>query len=234
MVVLLSRLKGVFRKSLNCHPSIVNYVKRPVVGNLPGDLLSKLISANPSNKRDAIVGVQDVFSDASKVLGEVNTLDSQGIMRTSFSDLINNTICKTDYSLLNWWKSDSCYQEKELEILLKAEETLLKGLKKYLPEVANVKFAPIGEGAYSNVYKLEIFDVNTNKIIDDKTIKVYREKFKMITDAFSNKVNRFLDGTPDEEVYRTIKPFENKSSLAKKYSAFLKAILTKNWSNAVW
>ena len=85
MVVLLSRLKGVFRKSLNCHPSIVNYVKRPVVGNLPGDLLSKLISANPSNKRDAIVGVQDVFSDASKVLGEVNTLDSQGIMRTSFS-----------------------------------------------------------------------------------------------------------------------------------------------------
>ena len=73
-----TRLKGIFRSNINLnnYDEIIKNTSRKIVGNLPDDLLNKLIKRNPELKKEAIKSIQSVFDDVGKVLGEIYTLET--------------------------------------------------------------------------------------------------------------------------------------------------------------
>ena len=78
-----SRLTNLFRKGINYsqYNKAVLSAVRPVVGNLPKDLLNLIIKSNPYNKRDAIIEVQNAYIKACNILSERTKLIQQAALR---------------------------------------------------------------------------------------------------------------------------------------------------------
>ena len=131
-------------------------------------------------------------------------------MRTEITEnSMNRIAAKINLSKdFKYWEDDPLYIEKKLETLIKAEETLLNGLKTYLPETHNVVIKPLGSGQFGNAYKIEIFDKDNNKIIADKVIKSYRNQ--TFLNKIFTKMERFFASYSDEELYKALEEFQSK------------------------
>ena len=52
-----SRLKNIFRKGINyqSYENMIGTTSRPIMGNIPNDLLQLILKANPNTKKQAIL-----------------------------------------------------------------------------------------------------------------------------------------------------------------------------------
>ena len=141
----ISRLKGFFRKNINYsnYAEMIQLADKKNIGNLPSDIISCLLSNN-TDKKSAIQGVENLFTDMADILGGINKLEKQAINRMSLKEILK-MIKEQSKSIL---RKDSLYKDSELETIIKAEETCLKQLKKYIPDVDNVIISHIGNGEF--------------------------------------------------------------------------------------
>lgn len=169
-----SRLKGLFRHGLNyqTYGKIILSTKRPIIGNIPDDLLKLILRSNPNNKKTAILATQEAFFDTSYILSNIEKINTQAINRSRKS--IDSLIDAIKEGNLALFYKDKIYIEKSAQLLNEAEQVMLNKLKGVLPNVKNIKLSSLGNGAYSNVFKCEIFDDNGVKLISDKVIKSYK------------------------------------------------------------
>ncbi len=171
-----SRLSGMFRSGINFsnYASMTENAARQMTGNLPKDLLSVLIKGNPTRKGESIKNIQTIFEETAGVLKGIDKLETQAINRTpaTFSSLERIWGKRSVF----FWKNDPLYAERELEAVIRAEEVLLKGLKKELPELKNIIISPLGSGNFGLTYRCKFLGGNGSEIISDKVIKIYREK----------------------------------------------------------
>ena len=189
----LSRLKGIFGAELPFLRSVdtVRTAKRQVLGNLPNDILHAAILGNPSSKAASIKGIQRSFDKAASTIER----GTSSLRSNVYSKIPNNI---EGFRIFKAGSAAVIDAEKELEVIIKAEEVLLKELKQYLPDVENVIFSKVGWGQFSTVYKCEILGKNGEKLFSDKAIKVfYKESpFKPAND----KRRDILKNCSDEEL----------------------------------
>lgn len=189
-----SRLRGIFRSSINFqnYEQLVETAARKTTGNLSDDILGLLLQGGKKAKEEGIKGVQTAFENTANILGEINKLETQAINRTPMSkrtlERIGHFLKKGE---IKFWKHDGLYAEKELETVIKAEETLLRGIKEYIPQAKNVVITPLGCGQFGNAYKCEILGESAQKLLSDKVIKIYRDK--ALFSAFGDKIISFIN-----------------------------------------
>ena len=197
----LSRLKNFFRAGINYsdYGKILQNTERKFTGNLPTDVMESIFRLHPENKKEVILGTQSVFEETASVLGNINKLEKQAINRMpSTPRAQERQVYFMIKNKLNLSWADASYKEKELETVIKAEETMLRGLKKYFPEAENVVITPLGSGAFGHGFKCEIFGKGGKKLINDKVFKVYREDNLAVLMAEKNK--RWLKTVSDEDL----------------------------------
>ena len=210
----ISRLKGFFRSGINysCYEEMLGVAGRKASGNLPTDILSRLISGG-GDKKAAIQGTEKLFNEAVDILGEINKLEVQAINRmpqnTSFAQRMLHYFMKGDVKGL--FRLDSIYKEKELETIIRAEEKILTEMKKYVPEAKNVVITPLGCGMFGNGYKLQVLGKDGKQIFGDKVLKVYRDKFLM--NSFQARSKRYIDNLSDEKL---VEQFNKEREMLKK------------------
>lgn len=201
MLAKLSRLKNFFRAGINYsnYEKILQNTERKTVGNIPDDLKRSLFALHTENKREAILDVQNVFEETAAVLGKVNIYEKQAIFRMSSTPRAQErqVHCLIKGNPQEQW-ADSLYKEKTLETVIKAEEVMLNGIKKYFPDVQNVVITPLGSGVFGYGFRCEIFGKNGKKIIGDKVLKVYREQG--LCEMLAEKNERWLNIVSDEEL----------------------------------
>lgn len=198
---LFSRLKGLFRSGINYreYESLINSTERTVVGNLPEDILSKLISGNAAGKKDAILSVQNAFEEASKVLSGheqiyVKAINSIPETYGSFYKLSRGHL----NDIQGFLSGDNA-----TSLFIQAEEALLKGLKKYIPEVDNVIIKSVGNGSFATGYKVEVLNKQKQKMFTDKFIKLFYKGAPAI--EYTNKTESIVQKLSDREILKACK-----------------------------
>ena len=212
----ISRLKGFFRTGINysCYEEMLSLAEKKTSGCLPKDILSRLISSG-GDKKAAIQCTEKMFGETVNILGEINKLELQAINRMpqnnmGFIQRMAHYFSKGDIKGL--FRLDSIYKEKELETIIKAEDKMLAGMKKYIPEVKNVTITPLGCGQFGNGYKLQVWGEDGKKIFDDKVLKVYRDKY--LRGSFQERSKRYVDCLSDEKL---IEQFNKEREMLKKH-----------------
>lgn len=201
----ISRLKGFFRSGLNYsnYEQMLSVAKRKASGRIPKDVIS-CVTSNGIDNKSAVQGVEKMLNEAVNILGEVNTLERQCVNRmtlNTFTQRFLHFLKKGD--IKGFLSLDSLYKEKEMETIIKAEEKILAGMKKYVPDVQNVIITPIGSGVFGNGYKLRVLGKNGKQLFDDKVLKVYREN--PIITHLQRKNKRFIDSLSDEKLVEEYK-----------------------------
>lgn len=198
-IIGFSRLKCIFRKGINyqSYKNMVATTARPITGNIPNDLLQLVLKANPSAKKKAILKAQEAYIDASYHLTGMTKINIQAVNRSKISlDSAVNMLKSDNIALLF---TDKIFNEKSTEIILKAEQAMLDKFKTILPTVKNVKITSIGQGAYSDVYKCEIFGADRKKLVADRVIKSYKPD-NCFNRALFEKTNKIFSRYSDEEI----------------------------------
>ncbi len=194
-----SRLKNIFRKGINyqSYENMISTTSRPIMGNIPNDLLQLILKANPNTKKQAILKAQEAYTEASYFLTGMTKINIQAVNRSKISlDSAVNMLKSDNIGLLF---RDKIYNEKSTEIILKAEQAMLDKFKTILPTVKNVKITNIGQGAYSDVYKCEIFGAEGKKLVADRVIKCYKSDNSFNRTLFE-KTNKIFSQYSDEEI----------------------------------
>lgn len=194
-----SRLKNIFRKGINyqSYENMISTTSRPIMGNIPNDLLQLILKANPNTKKQAILKAQEAYTEASYFLTGMTKINIQAVNRSKISlDSAVNMLKSDNIGLLF---RDKIYNEKSTEIILKAEQAMLDKFKTILPTVKNVKITNIGQGAYSDVYKCKIFGAEGNKLVSDRVIKCYKSDNSFNRTLFE-KTNKIFSQYSDEEI----------------------------------
>ena len=194
-----SRLKNIFRKGINyqSYENMIGTTSRPIMGNIPNDLLQLILKANPNTKKQAILKAQETYADASYFLTGMTKINIQAVNRSKISlDSAVNMLKSDNIGLLF---RDKIYNEKSTEIILKAEQAMLDKFKTILPTVKNVKITNIGQGAYSDVYKCEIFGAEGKKLVSDRVVKCYKSDNSFNRTLFE-KTNKIFSQYSDEEI----------------------------------
>lgn len=201
-----SRLKGFFRSGINysTYEQIVPICKRPVLGNVPKDVLELAIKANPKAKKEAVITIQKAYDEAANILPDIENLETQAInrIRPSVSKALGLFLNNIGIREL---AKDKIFKEKSVETILRAEESMLKKIKSVLPEVNNVILSPIGSGSYKNIYKLEILNKNNELVCDARVLQIFKKLNSQIQDY--------------EKTYKIFSKFTNQElqNEAKKY-----------------
>ena len=194
-----SRLKNIFRKGINyqSYENMVSTTSHPIMGNIPNDLLQLILKANPITKKQAILKAQEAYINASYLLTGMTKINIQAVNRSKISlDSAVNMLKSDNIGLLF---TDKIYNEKSTEIILKAEQAMLDKFKTILPMAKNVKITNIGQGAYSDVYKCEIFGTEEKKLVADRIIKCYKSDNNFNRTLFE-KTNKIFSQYSDEEI----------------------------------
>lgn len=195
-----SRLKRFFHHGINYsnHEQNISMTRNPIIGNIPHDILDIIIKENPQNKKNVIQNIQNAYIETSKILYEAQKLLLQAINRFSPSqdqllDIIFRKINIKDAS------QDKIYQEKLTTCLIKAEEVLIREFKKIFPNLNNIILSPIGLGTFGDVYKCQFFDINKQKIIEDKVIKIFQSDMSLYTKPYK-KIYALLKNYSNQEI----------------------------------
>lgn len=198
-IVGFSRLKCMFRKGINyqSYKNMIASTSRPVIGNIPNDLLQLVLKANPNAKKQAILKAQEAYIDASYHLTGMTKINIQAINRNKISLDSAVKMLKNDNIATTF--TDKIFNQKSSEIISKAEQAMLDKFKTILPTAKKVKITNIGQGAYSNVYKCEIFDTNGKKLVADRVLKSYKTDNNFNRILFE-KANKILSQYSDEEI----------------------------------
>lgn len=198
-IVGFSRLKCMFRKGINyqSYKNMIATTSRPVIGNIPNDLLQLVIKANPNAKKQAILKAQEAYIDASYHLTGMTKINIQAINRSRISLDSAVKMLKTD-NIASFFK-DKNFNRKSSEIISKAEQAMLDKFKTILPTAKNVKITNIGQGAYSDVYKCEIFGADGTKLVADRVLKSYKADNNFNRVLFE-KANKIFSQYSDEEI----------------------------------
>ena len=213
-----SRLKGIFRSGINfrTYPQIIGTAKRKVIGNLPKDMLSRLVSGGTKQaKREAILGVQNAFEDASRVLAEHETLATRTInnIPESYGTFYRDCLNKLEDKRAVFSMGDVLSSDAATEICIRAEEAMLKGIKQFIPEANNVIITPLGSGCFGIGYRVEVLGKNKEKLFSDKVIKVfYGEKLPIL--QFDAKMKNVVSKLSDRELLKARKAIEPKSQIS--------------------
>jgi len=194
-----SRLKNIFRSGINheTYKTIVSTCTRPITGNIPKDLLQLILKKNPNTKKEAIIKAQDAFIDASYFLSNMSKINVQAINRSQIT--LENAINILKKDNLASLYIDKIYNEKSTELILKAEQAMLNKFKTILPTAKNVKITGIGQGAYSDVYRCEIFGADGKKLVTDRVIKCYKSDNSFNRTLFE-KIDKIFSQYSDEEI----------------------------------
>lgn len=196
-----SRLKNIFRKGINyqSYENMISTTSRPIIGNIPNDLLQLILKAanNPNTKKQAILKAQEAYIDASYLLTDMTKINIQAVNRSRIS--LDNAVNMLKSDNIGLFFTDKIYNEKSTEIILKAEQAMLDKFKTILPTAKNVKITNIGQGAYSDVYKCEIFDAEGKKLVADRVIKCYKSDNSFNKTLFE-KTNKIFSQYSDEEI----------------------------------
>ncbi len=197
-----SRLKNMFRHGINYndYSRIVSSASNKTIGNIPQNLLEIIIINNPTTKKEAILRAQKAFEDANIELSAIDKAQQQLINRTPVT-LENFYRYITNLDNGKNTISDKIFENKITEILCKAEGAMYKKLSPIIPNLHNIKMEPIGNGAYSNIFKCQLFDKNGEKIIEDLVIKSYRQG-STTTDMQVQKLFKMLDTYSNEELMK--------------------------------
>lgn len=198
-----SRLTNLFRKGINYsqYNKAVPSAVRPVVGNLPKDLLNLIIKSNPYNKRDAIIEVQNAYIKACNILSERTKLIQQAALRLQITE---ENIISIMFGLER--QDESVYADKifninNKQIIENAQRTLLQYLKRVIPSIDNIKLSFIESGTYSDVFKCEVLDKEGKKIISDKVLKCFHDDADPSIDI-DKKCAHFLQNHSTEEIIK--------------------------------
>ena len=168
-----SRLKKIFCQGQNYkhYDQIVSTCKRPILGNIPDELIKIIVKTNPENKSTIIQGAQQSFEQAAETLK---------LCQIAKLDTIKNISGYEDemkflYDMLRHGTSTKIGQSKEeLEIVQLAAKRLENQLNQFLKDAkVNISFA--GEGLFKNCYKLQILNKNGQPIMHDRAFNIFKD-----------------------------------------------------------
>lgn len=145
------RLKKFFRSNINyCqYNSYIPYMQRAVVGNIPGEII-KLFE---TDKADKIKGFQNALSDISIYIRK-----HRKEMEKDHIGIFEREI----YS-----------PEKVKTFNKKVTEIFNKSLEGILPEGYKAELNYTDSGGFANVFRLSLLNSKDEKVMHDKTLKVY-------------------------------------------------------------
>lgn len=200
-----SRLKNIFRTGIGYanYNEIVTSTSRPVVGNLPQDLLQLVLKNNPNNKKQAILEVQNIYIKTCSLLSGRIKLIQEAINRMQINDEnILNIMFALDHNKSLF--ADEIFTNANSELMIKAQSLITSLLRRIIPSVNNVKISFIAEGTYSTIFKQEIFDKDNNKLCSDKAIKCFHP-FADIQFGIDKKCSDYLLNHTSQEILQNTK-----------------------------
>lgn len=180
MVSGFTRLKSLFSGSLNLktYKDIVSVSKNAECRNLPNDLLGMLLSKGLSAKitKAEIAAVKASFAEASDCLAQGISIQQRAQriqMQKGLASFDKSKIISLDFL------REAASQKLMLEPMSctrginSASKVLTEGFSKIIPDCAKVEIKPLRMGSFGQGYRLEFLDVNGNKLIHDKVLKVF-------------------------------------------------------------
>lgn len=219
-----ARLKKVFTNDINytTYEKIVSTAERKMLGNLPTEILQAAIKTE--NKETVIKTIQNGFAKAADKLKEIHTIrakavrkhvpDKEDIKRTYEMILDGEWDCY-DY-LKNRLKNAIVQKEISTQIEETASKLLKEAISEILPAKTTVRFKQLGEGDFARAYKIEFRDLNNQKVFNDCTMKLYKDKQEhiIVNTTIENKIKETLSNLSDEEIKGLYKklPFSKKAT----------------------
>lgn len=219
-----TRLKRIFTSDVNftTYNKIVSTAKNKTLGNLPTDILQTAIKTE--NKEAVIKTIQNGFAKAAEKLKEIHTLRSKSVskyipdkedIKKTYEMILDGEWDCYDY-LKNRLKNKIVPKEISAQIEEKASKLLKESMADILPANTAVCFKPLGEGNFAKAYKIEFRDANNQKVFNDCTMKLYKDKEEdiIINSTIQNKIKETLFSLTDDEIKELYKrlPFSKKAT----------------------
>lgn len=195
-----SRLKKVFTSGQNYtdYTKIVSTAKNKIVGNIPNELIQIISKKFPTQKAAKIKELQNTFGNIADTLKLIQEAE------IDYAKSIKDIPAIIDYISSNNLKT---INSKDSQNLIKyAEQQLAKGLKEILPE-GNTSIKYIGQGAFSNAFKMEVANKNGEKLFADRVLKIYKNQrmFIELRQIRSEMLKQILAHFSDEEILKLVR-----------------------------
>ena len=197
----LSRLKTFFTQGQNYqqYNQIVGTCKRPVIGNIPKELIQIIAKTNPNNKAETIKRVQNVFAETADRLKGCQKVQLDSIKnisgRESEIEFLYKMLMRGEHMKL-------AQSEEEAEIVKSAAEHMEICLQPLFKDGIKVQIDYVNEGCFKNCFKLQIFDKNGKKLMHNRALNVYKDGDLSgeIVEAKYKKALELLHKYTDQEI----------------------------------
>ena len=196
-----SRLKGIFTQGQNYknYNQMVETCKRPIIGNIPNELIRLILKTNPSNKAEIIKSIQKAFAETAEVLKSCQKAQLDSIKNLSGYESEIEFLYKM---LMGGEHLKLTQSNEEAEIVKSASQHLENSLQSLLQNGTKVQIDYVNEGCFKNCYKLQIYDTDGKKLIHDRALNVYKDVNLSgeIIKAKYKKTQELLNKYSDDEI----------------------------------
>jgi len=174
-------LMPIFRSGINKlnYNAIISGTKGKTVGRLPHSIRDFIMKGRSAEKC-----AENIYGETAGILRGIDKLERQAFKRIpatnkNYKEIARILDSHTDLSLPigDIYKyADDLFTEKQTEILLQAEESMLGKFKTLMPDLKNIVLSPLGEGNFSRTYKLSFQFNDSAKSIKPQVLKIYRDE----------------------------------------------------------
>lgn len=205
-----SRLKRIFTNDFKYtnYNQITDTARNKILGNLPPEFLNAALKTQ--NKEFTIKRIKKGFAQSASELLKLQTIRSKAVKELKPD---KQEVMKTYRYLLDGEYEQHEFLKKRLEksllpadIIKKHEQQAAKILKEamsdILPEGTQINLKSLGLGNFAEAYKIEFRDKNNQKIFNDYTIKLYRDKKESVEISLelNNKIKETLYNLSNTEI----------------------------------
>lgn len=199
-----SRLKSIFLsgQNYNSYERIVSSAQNKILGNVPNEIIRKIIKIHPENKAEKIKEAQSSFGLTADLLRDIESCEINAIKNLSTQEDEIHFLLKELCHL----KTNSLSQQS-LEKIYEAEKKLSQNLKDILQIDLHCNLEFLGYGQFGNAYKMSIADNLDKPIMHDRVLKVFKDTNLNIELAVlkRKKVKELISKYSDEEIYEIYK-----------------------------
>lgn len=212
-----SRLKRIFTNDLKYrdYNQITDTTKNKILGNIPPEFLNAALKTK--DKEQTIKKLQKGFAQAASELLKLQSFRSTMVkgLKPDKADVM-----KTYQYLLNGEYEQHEFLKKRLEKAIlssdiiknheqQAAKLLKEAMAEILPENTIINFKSLGLGNFAEAYKIEFRDRANQKIFNDYTIKLYRDRKEsnQISLELNNKIKETLYGLDNQEIKELYKEY---------------------------